>query len=673
MKNSLLRDRKLLVVIGLVALLPILATLQFRWIGQISVGEVERMRENLDRSAHHFDHAVNDEIFPAQYAFRVSFTQSLEDIARELRRNYQYWTSRVEHPDLIEAIYWVDFDAQKQLRLHAFDPASGSLVQQPWPSDLEGWNSYFLKRSRLLLEQYNLQAQPDTGGVDRSSELAELIALLQAERPAIPIPVSIDEELPPEDLLANLNATSSGLAGHTLLVLNRDYLNQTFFPNLYREYFAIDEQNIELRIVSLIDPNRVVYQSDPALSAIHFEEADISKDIGRLRWSGFTPAYSIAFRYATLVDRSPSIADSLLNRAQRAWMPAIRDSFIAETHHDSDFPLHAIIHLAQEEDFKGDLTAEDLLVALTSLQERPDFTPVPPPDASTQAGPDHAWTLLVRHNTGSLQAAVQANRWRNLILSFGILSILGIAIVMIYSSSRKSQRLAKRQIDFVTGVSHELRTPLAVIRSAAENLADGVVVDAGKTQKYGYLIGREGRRLSDMVEQILELAGLQSGKKAFDFQSVQVANLVNEALNSWRDTIDEKNFEVVASIEENLPALRADSKSLQVVLSNLINNALKYHNGRRWIGVKAALAENGSGQEVQISVSDRGPGIPAEELPYIFDEFYRGRDTQRTQIRGNGIGLSIVKKTVEAHGGRVTVRTQPQQGSTFTLHLPVLE
>ena len=121
----------LLVIIGLIALLPILAFLQYHWIGQLSNNEVERLRTNLQTSADLFSEAVNQEISPAQFAFRVSFTGSLEQIARELSLNYQYWSSRVARPDLIEQIYWVDYDENQELSLYRFEPADGQLVMKP--------------------------------------------------------------------------------------------------------------------------------------------------------------------------------------------------------------------------------------------------------------------------------------------------------------------------------------------------------------------------------------------------------------------------------------------------------------------------------------------------------------------------------------------------------------
>ena len=667
----------LAVVVGLLALLPILAALQYRWIGQLSNGEVDRLRSNMQTSAELFGQAVNQEIFPAQFAFRVSFTGSLEQISRELSLNYQYWASRVSRPDLIENIYWIDYDRARNLLLYKFEPADGLLTEEPWPDELKGWKQYFIERNKRQLEQNNPRIEDNV----RADAFQKLSAQLMAETPAIPIPVSIDNELATKELLANLNATSSGQAGHTLLTLDKTYLEETFLPELKQEFFNLKD-DIDVLVVSNSDPEKIIYKSDASLTLNQFEKPDAEARIARFRWNRFASASRLAFGYASLIDRDQIVADSLIGRVQRAWQPAIKDSFILESPElQLDFPLQAIIRLAKEDEYKGELTAEDLLVALTNLtKEDPTETrattaaspPVAQNVAATVTAPDYAWTLRLRHKTGSLEASVAANRRRNLALSFGILLILGIATILVFISSRRAKQLADRQMSFVTGISHELRTPLAVIKSAAANLEDGVVNDPERMQKYGQLIGKESSRLTDMVEQILELAGVLSHKKAVNLQPTQIDDLVEEALDVCKESIKENAFQVDLSLAPDLPQIRGDAQALQVALSNLITNAVKYSNGSRWIGIQTLLQKNGKGPEVQISVSDRGIGIPEEDLPYIFEDFFRGPSVRKAQIKGNGIGLSIVKKTMEMHNGRVTVQNDQATGTTtFTLHLPI--
>src|SRR6185437_9758188 len=153
----------------------------------------------------------------------------------------------------------------------------------------------------------------------------------------------------------------------------------------------------------------------------------------------------------------------------------------------------------------------------------------------TMASP--RWRLLVQHPSGSLEAAVNSARRRNLIISSSILSMLGASIGLLVLSTRRAQELARQQMEFVAAVSHELRTPLAVIRSAGENLADGVVKDDTENHKYVVLIRSEGRRLTEMVEQILEFAGIQSGQRGFALRPVPVAPMLEDVVDSSRALI----------------------------------------------------------------------------------------------------------------------------------------
>jgi signal transduction histidine kinase len=276
------------------------------------------------------------------------------------------------------------------------------------------------------------------------------------------------------------------------------------------------------------------------------------------------------------------------------------------------------------------------------------------------------WRLIVRHPSGSLEAAVDSARRRNLVVSTSILGVLAASMALLVLSTRRAQELARRQLEFVAAVSHELRTPLAVIRSAGENLADGVVHDADQVRKYGDLVRGEGRRLTEMVEQILEFAGIQSGQRGFALRPVAVAPLLHDVADSSRALIDDAGMTIAFAIAEGLPPILGDEAALRRAFQNLLSNAIKYGRAGGWIGIRARHA-NG---EVLTTVADRGPGIPTAEQSRIFDAFYRTPDAVAAQIQGAGLGLSLVKRIVEAHGGRITVSSAPGGGSEFTVALP---
>jgi signal transduction histidine kinase len=276
------------------------------------------------------------------------------------------------------------------------------------------------------------------------------------------------------------------------------------------------------------------------------------------------------------------------------------------------------------------------------------------------------WRVSASHRSGSLDAAVEQVRRRNLAVSFGILALLAASVVIVLISAARAERLARQQMEFVSTVSHELRTPLAVICSAGENLADGVVRDADQLKSYGKVVHNEGRRLTEMVEQILSFAGIQAGLKKHALVPTDVPTLVDQALEALDMPIREAGFVVERrNAEPTLPVM-ADPVALRRAIQNLVSNVIKYSGANKWL----AISVEPVGRFIKIAVQDRGIGISASDLPHIFEPFYRGRSAVEGQIQGSGLGLSLVSEIVHAHGGRIDVTSNLGEGSTFTILLP---
>jgi len=258
-------------------------------------------------------------------------------------------------------------------------------------------------------------------------------------------------------------------------------------------------------------------------------------------------------------------------------------------------------------------------------------------------------------------------------LSFGVLLLLTFTIGLLTVTSRRAQQVARQQMEFVAGVSHELRTPVAVIKSAAENLSQGVVGNAERVKRYGKVIETEARRLGEMVERVLQYAGIESGLGYGARTPLSPIELVDGAIDSALPMLGPETVNIHREIPDALPSVVGDAAALRSAVQNLVANAVKYGGSDRWVGVKAEEIRHHRSSNVRITVSDHGPGIPPNELPHIFDPFYRGGDALSKQIHGNGLGLSLVKRIVNAHGGQVTVVTKPGAGSAFTIELPAVE
>jgi signal transduction histidine kinase len=247
-----------------------------------------------------------------------------------------------------------------------------------------------------------------------------------------------------------------------------------------------------------------------------------------------------------------------------------------------------------------------------------------------------------------------------------VLLLLGVSIVLVTVSARRATELSERKMEFVAGVSHELRTPLAVIRSAAQNLADGSVASGAQVRRYGGLIETEGRRLEDLVEKVLELAGVQSRARRAPRERVSAIGIATTAVGDSAAAARERGIEVETVFPASDLFVVGDADALRRAVANLVGNAIKHGGEDNAVRVSV---ESHPG-EVSMSVSDRGPGIPASEVPHLFDAFYRGRRARERQVRGSGLGLSLVQQIAREHGGRVEVETSPGKGSRFSIVLP---
>jgi signal transduction histidine kinase len=334
---------------------------------------------------------------------------------------------------------------------------------------------------------------------------------------------------------------------------------------------------------------------------------------------------------------------------------------------DSTSPHDAVYQ--SDPSFPISTTAPDAALNLfTSVGEearRRGHPPIEPSDGTRQ------WQLVAQHPSGSLDVAVAHWRERNLMISLGLLAILMGSIVLVFSVARRAERLGKFQMEFVAGVSHELFTPLAVINSAVENLADGVLEDPAQIHEYASILRDQGNRLERLMDQVLLLASGRLTQSESELRPIELATIVAQSITASEPMLRDKGFTLEKEIGLNLPSVIADPAAVSKCVENLIGNAVKYAGTNHWIAVRARATQIRSQDEVQISVEDRGIGIAPADLPNIFEPFYRVDAVREGQIRGVGLGLYLVKQMIEAMGGRISVSSQIGRGSCFVLHFPV--
>jgi signal transduction histidine kinase len=266
--------------------------------------------------------------------------------------------------------------------------------------------------------------------------------------------------------------------------------------------------------------------------------------------------------------------------------------------------------------------------------------------------------------TGSRWFNQKQLMWLAFILVLIAMMIAGLA--MTARMVRREVELGQLQNEFIAAVSHEFKSPIASIRLLMERMKTGKVRDAQTAADYYAAIDRESERLERLVNRLLEWQQIQAGRKRYEFSLVSPAEITRSAVEQMRPQAEAKNIAFSLDVQQT-GEITLDDAAITDAIQNLIDNAIKYSPAGTKVFVSCASRDH----QVEIEVHDQGVGIAEDELPHIFDRFYRGRRGDMTNVHGTGLGLALVKATVEAHGGTVQVNSKPGVGSCFRLRLPI--
>jgi signal transduction histidine kinase len=568
-------------------LLPVLAALQYRWLGQVSEHERERLRRAVTNATRGIARDLDTELTRAMNRLDLKRLAAGESPAPV--RGAPGDAAIPDSSSLIREVMYVERrDPGEQLAITRCDLVSGVCGPSEWPPALHSLN-------RDLARLFRRGSRRD------AEDLSRIVPGPTGRQPVIVAPVAAPRRAEPDrpdrdDRDSDEDDDRRG--GVALLLLNTEMLRGVLIPALVERHFGpAGESDFRVAVVDRELPLDVVYAA------------------------------------------GGGSVDDLLT-APEAWQELFTlriDEFTASGSRD-----------------EGGLASASGVRVFGRDDDDDD---------------DEEWMLVARHREGSLQAAVENLRRRNLLLSSGILALMGVAVGLIALTSRRAQRLAHQQVEFVAGVSHELRTPVAAIHLAAQNLADGMVADPSRVRRYGATIQLETQRLRETVERVLQFASLSARRASAPTTAVYVDTLIDEAVASARR--DYKDVELVTEVPPGLPPVEGDPAELGACLQNLLANAIKYGGPSPHIRIAATIRQGRRGSELQIAVQDDGPGIDPRDLAHVFEPFYRGRNALERRIQGNGLGLHIVRRIAEAHGGRVTVRSSGGEGATFVLHLPM--
>jgi two-component system phosphate regulon sensor histidine kinase PhoR len=261
------------------------------------------------------------------------------------------------------------------------------------------------------------------------------------------------------------------------------------------------------------------------------------------------------------------------------------------------------------------------------------------------------------------------NRMRRNLLLIGLMDlILVFGAWMIYRNIRKQVELSRLKSDFVSNVSHEIRTPLALISMYIETLEMGRVKTAGKIREYYSVILNETARLSSMVNRILSFSQIEDNKRRYTFGDTHLNEIVESSASTFRYTLENKGFHFTCEPDGALPVISADKEAVADAIVNLVDNAMKYSIENKHITVRTGRSD----PYVFVEVEDQGIGISEKDQQHIFDKFYRVTEKNlANRVKGSGLGLAIVSHIMDAHAGKIYVRSVPGSGSLFRLLFPV--
>lgn len=494
-----------------------------------------------------------------------------------------------------------------------------------------------------------------------------IVRLADAERERVKQDLQLLAERLAEELSEEIRGTfDSFLAEEDVepMFLYDQWRNRSRYPEIVGGVYVADRIDGDWTLRRIDPEARALVASEwpPALKPLRIEVYDLGPRGPDPDWphpfAGSLPALFIVQRPAGMPEPRPRRVVLIeLDRHAIATrvMPRLAARYVSsESHYDvAVVSSKNIVYRSSE---AWDAKSGDVAVPIRPLQRPPHGGGRPPvlPASAT-------WTLLVRHRDGGLEALVAAARRRNLAVSFGIMGILAATVSLLIVSLRRADRLRTQQAEFVAAMTHELNTPVAALRSAGENLKDGIVGDREKVARYGETIVRESARLGEMIAEVLELSGMRARAQR-PFAALDLRAILDEAIAQAR-TAERAPVTIDVTVDPGLPPVNGDAQLLTRAVQNLVANAIRHGGAGQWVGVRAS----GDGSRVRITVEDRGAGIDSADAAHLFEPFYRGRGSKNR--RGAGLGLAIVKHIVDDHGGSIAVERRTA-GAAFTIHLP---
>ena len=628
------------------ATLVLLAVIQFSWIGEFNEAQSLTMQRRLGNSLRLFNRNLQLDISDLVTIFQSNTGKRGSNYLNQYLEQYYLWQRSYSHSQAIQKIF-IRYNPQRGTGdVIELSIESGQLVPASLEEGLGG-----------------LPRELDSIGLRRGREIPArwwdtwmfYPQFMAAARPIPASGVSQGNESP-----------WAWHGGFLILKLDWDYITERLLPEVMIEYFSGPGgeplYDIALSLAGESSESHYLYQ---AIDSAGGQAALNPQSTGHAGFSLSRSAHPVDAAWLDTADASRPL---LLSTAS---VPAGASRYGARQRIPLALsPLTSqIIELQQPPGLALDFgNAESGTEPVASLNP---LLAVERARVFLAGEGPYNLEISARHVDGSLQQVVESQYLRSVAMILGVLLVLAAAMGLAVLSANRAARLADLRMDFVAGVSHELRTPLSVIRMIGENMADGLLGSGKKALQYGDLLRNYGLRLSQMVENTLQLAAIESGQKEYDLETLDVSEILDGVLADAKPLADQAGFALERIDGNSLPTVQGDEVALRQSLGNLINNAIKYGQPGQWVGVETRVGKTSGRREVHIRVQDRGHGIPPEELSSIFAPYFRGQTDGKARIPGSGLGLKLAREMVRGMGGDLTVESQIGHGSTFIVRLPI--
>lgn len=655
--------------VGLIALMLVLAWLQYEWLSRVSEAQEKQLKASVQAAAINmgaaFDRQMND-IFDVLSSLR---TDSVQTMATEINQKVGQLAPESSWFSYVNSVWIYD---SKDSSLWKLSQKDRKLSKENSESEKKFWVSRLQsnRNKNRLLEPFesakiHLDSQrPYISHTILASVMSFDESTLQKKQSKVKSH-SYAYSFNQKQISSQVSKTEhvSNSSGITLFAeINKDSIQKEIALNLPTIYLGNNYAELYQIYVLNSQDSILFHSSNAELSDSIHKDATVS--VGTLKSNAFLFFFNLDDSLTFQSNEFQHLPASKRIETFR-FTTSVNDSIKTENR------IQTIVSTLSEDDKTTDTSEKKVkVVAQNTSGITKSIVVKSDSENDTQANNPQ---LVIQSNSVSIEQYVKWIRLKNLSVSFGILFVLSVALVLLIWNAQKAHEMAHQKMEFVAGISHELKTPLAVIRTAASNVKHGIVNKPEQMEQYGNLIESEGQRLSRMVDQILDFAGIQSGSVPINKQKISFSDLGKQWEKHSEDIAKSEGFELEWFQAPKLPEVELDVQLAESSFQNLFQNAIKYSDKEKRIQVRLYVTEIKSRRYLAISVQDFGMGISHHDQKSIFKPFFRTQFVRNEQIRGNGLGLYLVKRWMKAQGGKIDFISKLGQGSTFTLYFLLSE